>query len=235
MPVLSKKGSSKVCGWIFSGRASMLPLGALSLGLWVIVVDPAFIAGHQSIKNYRIWIHQLDHLPVVMTMSFFLIFSEHPLDKLHANLLHLQFLANNCMYSSHTDNKLCTYCLYLVKFVIFKNLFTFSCWCHYAFYSNCFLMLYNYTGMVVPCAFPWCWRLFTLDQIQLDAYCTVVEWDFSVPVLTFPSVSVIYSIVFLQFDLFRHYFTKPLQTKIIYNSAERCHLFINGTLKMGGE
>ena len=34
-----------------SGRASMLPLGILSLGLWVIVLDPAFIAGHQSIKN----------------------------------------------------------------------------------------------------------------------------------------------------------------------------------------
>ena len=42
----------------------------------------------------------------------FLIFSEHPWDKLRANLPHLQFLANNCMYSSHTDIKLCTYCLY---------------------------------------------------------------------------------------------------------------------------
>ena len=29
-----------------SGRASMLPLGTLSLGLWVIAVDPAFIAWH---------------------------------------------------------------------------------------------------------------------------------------------------------------------------------------------
>ena len=47
-----------------------------------------------------------------MTTSFFLIFSEHPWDKLRANLLHLQFLANNCVYSSHTDIKLCTYCLY---------------------------------------------------------------------------------------------------------------------------
>ncbi len=28
--------------------------------------------------------------------SFFLIFSEHPWDKLHKNLLHLQFLVNNC-------------------------------------------------------------------------------------------------------------------------------------------
>ena len=112
-----KKGSSKVCGWICSdllgsGRANMLPLGTLSLGLWVIAVDPAFIAGHQNVKNCGIWIDQLDHLPAVMTTSFFLIFSEHLWNKPRANLLHLQFLANNCVYSSHTDIKLCTYCLY---------------------------------------------------------------------------------------------------------------------------
>ena len=47
-----------------------------------------------------------------MTTSFFLIFSEHPWDKLHAILQHLQFFAKNCVYSSHTDNKLCIYCLY---------------------------------------------------------------------------------------------------------------------------
>ena len=33
-------------GLLGSGRASMLPLGTLSLGLWVIAVDPAFIAWH---------------------------------------------------------------------------------------------------------------------------------------------------------------------------------------------
>ena len=37
-----------------SGRTSMLPLGTLSLGLRVIAVDAAFIAGHQRIKNCRI-------------------------------------------------------------------------------------------------------------------------------------------------------------------------------------
>ena len=47
-----------------------------------------------------------------MTTSFFLIFSKHPWDKLRANLPHLQFLANNCVYSCHTDIKLCTCCLY---------------------------------------------------------------------------------------------------------------------------
>ena len=94
------------------GRASMLPLGTLSFGLWVIEVDPAFIAGHQSIKNWGFWMDQLDLLLGVMTTSFFLIFSEHPWDKLRANLPHLQFLANNYQYSSYTGNKLCTYCLY---------------------------------------------------------------------------------------------------------------------------
>ena len=79
----------------------MLPLATLSLGLWVIAVDPAFIAGYQSIKNSGIWIDQLDHLPAVMTTSFFLIFSGHPLDKLRANLPHLQYLVNNFVYSSH--------------------------------------------------------------------------------------------------------------------------------------
>ena len=118
MPVLSKKGPAKfvggfaLSGLLGSGRASMLPLGTLSFGLWVIAVDPAFIAGHQSIKNCGIWIDQLDHLPAVMTTSFFLIFSEHSWDKLRANLPHLKLLANNCAYSSHTDIKLCTYCLY---------------------------------------------------------------------------------------------------------------------------
>ena len=80
MPVLSKKGHEKfvvgfaLSGLLGSGRASMLPLGILSLGLWVITVDPAFIARHQNIKNCGIWIDQLDHLPAVMTTSFFLIF-----------------------------------------------------------------------------------------------------------------------------------------------------------------
>ena len=105
-------GGFALSGLLGSGRASILPLGTLSLRLWVIAIDPAFISGHQSIKNCGIWIDQLDHLPAVMTSSFFLIFSEHPWDKLHANLLHLQFLANNCVYSSRADIKLCTYCLY---------------------------------------------------------------------------------------------------------------------------
>ena len=44
-------GGFALSGLLGSGRASMLPLGTLSLGLCIIAVDPAFIAGHQRIKN----------------------------------------------------------------------------------------------------------------------------------------------------------------------------------------
>ena len=39
-------GGFALSGLLESGRASMIPLGTLSLGLWVIAVDPAFIAWH---------------------------------------------------------------------------------------------------------------------------------------------------------------------------------------------
>ena len=39
-------GGFALSGLHGSGRASLLPLGTLSLGLWVIAVDPAFIAWH---------------------------------------------------------------------------------------------------------------------------------------------------------------------------------------------
>ena len=86
-------GGFSLSGLLGSGRASMLPLGTLSLGLWIIAV--AFIAGHWSISNCGIWIDQLDYLCCLY--KIFLIFSEHPWDKLRANLLHLQFLANTCV------------------------------------------------------------------------------------------------------------------------------------------
>ena len=111
MPVLSRKGIIKIL-LVDLLCLAFLGLETLSLGLWVIAVDPAFIACHQSLKNYRIWIDQLNQIPVVMTPSFFLIFSENCWDQLRTNLPHLQFLANNCVYSSHTDIKLCTNCLY---------------------------------------------------------------------------------------------------------------------------
>ena len=54
--------------------------------------------------------------------------------------------------------------------------------------SNCFLKLRNRTGMVIPYAFHTCWRLFALDQIQVDAYCIMVwrlyEATFKLCILT---------------------------------------------------
>ena len=40
------EGGFALSGLLGSGRASMLPLGTLSLGLCVIAVDSAFIAWH---------------------------------------------------------------------------------------------------------------------------------------------------------------------------------------------
>ena len=39
-------GGFVLSGLLGSGKASMLPLGTLSLGFWVIAVNPAFIAWH---------------------------------------------------------------------------------------------------------------------------------------------------------------------------------------------
>ena len=79
-----------------------------------------------------------------MITSFFLIFSEHPWDKLRANLPHLPFLSNNCVYSSHI--KLCTYCLYRHTTVLIHEIVYLAneYWCsdflthstHYSFSSS---------------------------------------------------------------------------------------------------
>ena len=156
-------------GLLGSRTASMLSLGILSLGLWVIAVDPAFIASHQSIKNCRIWIDKLDHLPAVMTTSFFLIFSEHPWDKLRTNLPHLQFLANNCVYSSHTDIKLCTYCLYRHKTVLIHEISLFGQltlvhWLPYSFHTS-------HHPSQIPCL-PWI--SYATQKLMLDS-CKMVE------------------------------------------------------------
>ena len=41
-------GGFALSGLLWSEGASMFPLGTLFLCLWVIAVDPAFIAGHQK-------------------------------------------------------------------------------------------------------------------------------------------------------------------------------------------
>ena len=46
---------------------------------------------------------------------------------------------------------------------------------------------------------------------------------FPVRILTFPSISIVYSVFFLRFYLFMRYSTRPLQTDVIYDTAESCH------------
>ena len=146
----------------------MLPLRTLSLGLWVITVDPAFIASHQSIKNYGIWIDQLDHVPAVMKTYFFLIFSEHHWDKLCANLPHLKFIANNCVYSSHTDIKLCTYCLYRHATVLIHDILYLAnqLWCS------------DFLTLSTPLIIPYIRPAFLEYLMQLKIWCLIhARWS----------------------------------------------------------
>ena len=162
----------------------MLLRGTLSLGLWVIAVDPAFIAGHQSIKNCGIWIDQLDHLPAVMTMSFFLIYSEHPWDKLRANLPHLQFLANNCVYSSHIDIKLCTYCLYRHTTVFIHDIL------YLANQLLCSGFLTPPTPLIIPHRFP----VFLESLMPLKNWCLIhARWSKSSLKHSIRSCGIIFS------------------------------------------
>ena len=158
-------GGFSLSGFLGSGRASMLPLGTMFLGLWVIAVDPAFIAGHQSIKNCRVWIDQLDYLPAAMTASFFLIFSEYTWDRLRTNLLHLQFFANNCVYSSHTDIKLVTYCLYRHTTVLIKEIL------FLAGIQTSLLLTISHHPSQSPCL-PWI--SYATQKMMLDS-CKMVE------------------------------------------------------------
>ena len=63
--------------------------------------------------------------------------------------------------------------------MIFKNAFTFGRWCHYAFtvtVSWCNVITQEWWFRVY---FIHAEELFALDQIQLDAYCTVIKRLFS--------------------------------------------------------
>ena len=126
MPVLSKrKGSSKVCGWI----CSVWPSTGNSVS-WSL--------GHSSRSSY----HRRSPEPKKLRNLNWsarpspcchdnIFLSEHPWDKLRANLPHLHFLANNCVYSSNTDIKLCTYCLYRHTTVLIHEILylTYKLWC----------------------------------------------------------------------------------------------------------
>ena len=161
-------GGFALSGLLGSGRGQHASTGNCLLVHWVIAVDPAFIAGHRSIKNSGTWIDQLDHLPAVMTTSFFLIFSEHPRNKLRANLLHLQFLANNSVYSSYTDLKLCTCCLYRHTTVLTREIL---------FLANqlwCFDFLTPPTPLIIFHGFP----AFLESLMPLQNWCSIrARWS----------------------------------------------------------
>ena len=144
-----------------SRRSSMLPLGTLSLGIWVTtVVQLSSLVTRASIT-------------AVMTTSFFLIFSKHSWDKLRANLPHIQFLANNCVYSSHPDIKLCTYCLYRHTTVLIHEIL------YLANQLWCIVFLTPPTPLIIPHRFPaFLESLMPLkDWCSIHARCSKTVWS----------------------------------------------------------
>ena len=82
--------------------------------------------------------------------------------------------------------------------------------------------------------------LLAIDVIATVSWFCVItrEWWCRVHFIhvEIPSISIIYSVCFPSvLSFFMHYCTKALETNVIYNSAERWYLLINGALKMGGE
>ena len=79
-----------------------------------------------------------------------------------------------CTRSAKSRDYIVRSSLFLEQFVTFKKRISCRPLMSLRTYSNRFLMLRNHTGMVIPRAFHSCWRLFALDQIQLDTHCAVV-------------------------------------------------------------
>ena len=98
-----------------------------------------------------------------MTTTFFLIFSEYPWDKLRANLPHLQVIANNCVYSSHADIKLCTYCLYRHTTVLNHEIL------YLANQLRCFDSLTPLTTLIIPHRLP----AFLESPMLLKNWCSI--------------------------------------------------------------
>ena len=137
IPWLSVQWEPSACGWIYSvwpswvwecQHASTGNSVSWSLGHSSRSIFHRRSPEHQEMRDLN-W--SAPPSPSFMTTSFFLIFSEHPWDKPRPILPHVQFLANNCVYSSHTDIKLCTYCLYRhTTVLIHENLYLANqLWC----------------------------------------------------------------------------------------------------------
>ena len=155
-------GGFVLSGLLGSGRASLLPLGTVSWSLGHSSRS-SFHRRSPDIKNCGIWIDQLYHLPAVMRTSFFLIFSEHPWDKLRAYLPHLQFPANNCAYSSHSDIKLCPYCLYRHTTVLIHEIL------YLANQLWCIDFLTPPTPLIIPYRLP----AFLESLLPLKSWCSI--------------------------------------------------------------
>ena len=117
-----KKGSSKVCGRICSVWPS-----------WVLESQHAFTRnsvswslGHSSKSSFQR--SSPEHQEVWGSVLISLTISLLSWQRLSfwsscANLPHLQFLINNCVYNAHTGIKLCTYCLYRHTTVLIHEIF----------------------------------------------------------------------------------------------------------------
>ena len=174
MPVLSKKRSSKVCGWICSVWPSWVwESQHASTGHSV-----SWSLGHSSRSSFHRRLPEHQELrdlnwsarpsPYCHDNVFFRIFSEHPWDKLRANLPHLQFLTNNCVHSSHADIKLSTYCLYRHTTVLIYEILYLAnqLWC-----SD---FLTPPTPLIIPHRFPAFFESLATQKLTLDS-CKMVQ------------------------------------------------------------
>ena len=69
-------------GLLGSGRVSVLPLGTLSLGLWMVTIHPAFVTGQQRVNDTRIRGNELNHLLAVTNTPLLLFVTEQSGNKL---------------------------------------------------------------------------------------------------------------------------------------------------------
>ena len=89
-----------------------VPASSDGISSWTPLKPPHSNPNPNPLANQLWCIDSLTSPTPLIIPHRLLAFSEHPWDKLRANLPHLQLLAKNCVYSSNTDIKLCTNCFY---------------------------------------------------------------------------------------------------------------------------
>ena len=63
-------------GLLGSGGVSVLPLGTLSLGLWIVTINPTFFTGHQRVNDPWTRGNELNHLLAVPNTPHLLFVTE---------------------------------------------------------------------------------------------------------------------------------------------------------------